>query len=158
MKSRRTYLVLFAILAGLALAASAMSPFPPPGIHGRYNYNSMLAYCDSRPVCLHEIGHALDQAAGYPSQGKAFGDALNIHLAVAFHSEPDELSMQILRELTGHADGYRGLSELYANLFMSAGGQEENMPSDLRPFYDWQLAGRLVGQLRDGQTLYWLGE
>lgn len=146
------------MITGLVLNAT-LSPLPPSGIHGRYNYNSRLAYCESRVLCLHEIGHALDQAAGFPSQGREFGDALGIHLAVALHNDrPEQFSMQILRDLTGYADDYRVKSELYANLFMASGGEAENLPADLRPFYDWYLAARLLGRWREGQDFYWLGE
>lgn len=152
----RTYLVI-AIIVALALGAASLSPFPRAGLHGRYNYASRLAYCDSQAICLHEIGHALDQASGFPSQGKAFGEALNIHLVVAFHAdEPDMVTMQTLRDLTGRPDQFPTKSELYANLFMNAGGRAENMPADLQPYYDWQLAAHWAGQLRDGQRLYWL--
>lgn len=145
-------------LAMFAVVVGYTSPIPPAGIHGRYNKISHLAYCDNRDACLHEIGHRLDQAAGYPSQTKEFGDAINVHVAVALHAaHPDTFSMQILCELTGYTDTFPIKSELYANLFMTVGGKAENMPPDLRPFYDWQLADRLMRRLRLGETLYWLG-
>ncbi len=155
---KRTYAIHILLLAVLFVAAYNLNPYPGPGIHGGYSDLSRLAFCDNHVACIHEIGHRLDQAGGYPSQGVPFGVALNIHLAVAFHNDaPDALSMQMLRELTGHNDDFRVKQELYANLFQMAEGKAENMPADLRPFYDWQLAGRLEARLRDGQVLYWLG-
>jgi hypothetical protein len=136
-----------------------LAPVPPSSQHaGAYNYTSHLMYCRTELACLHEIGHRLDQLRGFPSQSAEFCQALQLYLYVEMRKPVlAEMPASIL-ELT-----YRGgdrmseiKKEIYAYLFAWSAGKPERMPEALRSFYDWQDAQRLLFDLHEQQTLYWL--
>lgn len=140
------------------IALLVMVPVPHQGQAGAYNTVSHLAYCSTRGACLHEIGHALDQSAGWISQSPAFHTALQMYLYTELRKPIlTELPADIL-EVTyrGDDDGRTVRMELYAFLFQQAGGQPERMPAALRSFYNWPLAEQFIKTLLPHQTLYWL--
>ena len=146
-------------LAMLLLIVFMLAPIPPSTRHaGAYNYTSHLMYCRTELACLHEVGHRLDQAAGYPSQSPQFKQALQMYLYVELRQPQLAETPASILELT-----YRGgepmseiKKEIYAYLFAWAAGQPENMPAVFREFYDWHTADRLVPLLQVEQQLYWL--
>ena len=133
-------------------------PFPVNGQDGAYNLTSRLAWCRTRPACLHEVGHALDQQAGWVSQSDVFYKALQMYLYAEIYTRGiTELPAGIL-EITYRGNGTSGpiKRELYAYLFQYAEGKAERMPESLRGFFDWDAADTYLNKLNSTQTLYWL--
>ncbi len=149
------------IVGGLCLALLVITflvPLPVDNQDGAYNLTSRLAWCRTRLACLHEIGHALDQQAGWVSQSPEFYKALQMYLfAEIYMRGVTELPAGIL-EVTYRGNGASGpiKRELYAYLFQMAEGNPERMPESLRYFFDWQLAQQYVDGLKDDQQLYWM--
>jgi hypothetical protein len=147
------------IFFGLAVAVWCISPIPPSSQHaGAYQYDSHLMYCRTRSACLHEVGHRLDQIAGFPSQSEEFERALQMYLYVEIRKPVLSEMPVLIMELTYRSNGEMSETkrEIYAYLFAWANGKPENMPDGLRPFYDWDSASRLIKILNDDQQIYWL--
>lgn len=144
-------------LLSLILAA-CLVPLPVDNQDGAYNVASRLAWCRTRPACLHEIGHALDQRDGWISASPEFYKALQMYLYTEIYMKGiTELPAGIL-EIT-----YRGTGssepikrEIYAYLFQYTEGNPENMPASLRGFYDWDAAADYLLHLNHSQFFYWL--
>ena len=133
-------------------------PLPVDNQDGAYNLTSRLAWCRTEPACLHEIGHALDQRAGWVSQSTDFYKALQMYLyAEIYQKGVTELPAGIL-EITYRGTGTSGpiKRELYAYLFQMAEGDPERMPESLRGFFDWQAAKEYLTMLNNDQTIYWM--
>lgn len=125
----------------LLILALVLAPIPAIKQNGAYNSFSGAFFCRTHSACLHEIGHALDQQAGWISDTEKFRQAVEVYII----SNQDELTIKIIDKLlTTKQNAHR---ELYASLFDWAGGSSENMPAGLREFYNWQEAGRLVSNL-----------
>ncbi len=126
---------------------------------GSYRQISNLIYCRTRDICLHEIGHKLDFDHGLVSQTPQFAKAVQIYVVVELQQKnPGKLPAMIMVNLIGfHDNSVPVKQELYANLFMTAKGRQENMPASLQLFYNWGQAYRLEGELGDSQ-IYWFGQ
>ncbi len=147
-------LITFALIA--IFVSLSLLPIPVRGEQGAYNTWSRLFYCSERWACLHEIGHSLDQQAGWISQSKEFSDALQIYILAGTWSH-ENLPIYILAMTYTAPDGQEPTkTELYAYLFQAAEGKPENMPDGLRPFYDWGKAEKFIERLHDGQHIYWM--
>lgn len=141
----------------LLVIAWIIAPIPPSAQHiGAYNYTSHLMYCKNRLGCLHEIGHRLDQKAGYISQSKEFYKALEMYLYVELRKPNLSAMPADILELTYQHDETPIKCEIYAYLFAWADGKPENMPESLRKFYDWNKGAELIKQLHSNQKIYWL--
>jgi hypothetical protein len=144
------------ILALLVLMS--LMPLPVDHQDGAYNLTSRLAWCRTRPACLHEIGHALDQQAGWVSQSTEFYKALQMFLyAEIYQKGVTELPAGIL-EITYRGTGASGpiKRELYAYLFQISEGNPERMPESLRGYFDWKAAETYLSRLSNTQTIYWM--
>jgi hypothetical protein len=133
-------------------------PFPQDHQDGAYNLTSHLAWCRTRAACLHEIGHALDQQAGWVSQSFEFHNTLQMYLFVEIYQQGiTQLPADIL-EITYRGTGSSGpiKRELYAYLFQYAQGDPAHMPEAFRKFYDWDLARDYLQHLKPEQMLYWM--
>ena len=140
------------------LVITFLVPLPVDNQDGAYNLTSRLAWCRTRAACVHEIGHALDQKAGWVSQSPEFYKAMQMYLYVEIYQKGiTELPAGIL-EITYRGNGASGpiKRELYAYLFQMAEGNPERMPESLRGFYDWQLAQHYMAELSEDQYLYWM--
>lgn len=140
------------------LVLLSLVPLPVDKQDGAYNLTSRLAWCRTRPACVHEIGHALDQRAGWVSQSPEFYKALQMFLYVEIYQKGiTELPAGIL-EITYRGNGTSGpiKQELYAYLFQVSEGDPEKMPASLRGFYDWQAAKEYLTILNNDQTIYWM--
>lgn len=140
------------------LVITFLVPLPVDSQDGAYNLTSRLAWCRTRAACLHEIGHALDQQAGWVSQAPEFYKALQMYLFAEIYMKGiTELPAGIL-EVTYRGKGTSGpiKRELYAYLFQVAEGHPERMPECLRGFYHWQLAAQYINRLNDDQQIYWM--
>ena len=140
------------------LVLLSLVPLPVDKQDGAYNLTSRLAWCRTRAACIHEIGHALDQQAGWVSQSPEFYKALQMFLYVEIYQQGvTELPAGIL-EITYRGNGTSGpiKRELYAYLFQVAEGDPERMPASLRCFYDWQTAKEYLIMLNNDQTIYWM--
>lgn len=146
------------ILIALVIMFALLAPVPTAQQHGTYNTVSHLAYCDDHNVCLHEIGHALDQQAGWISQSPEFQRALQMYLYVEMRKPKLTAMPAYILELTYRSgEGMDSVKmEIYAYLFQWSAGNPERMPEVMRSFYDWQTAQRLIHLLLPDQKIYWL--
>jgi len=142
----------------LAIIVLSLLPVPQDNQDGAYNLISQIAWCRTRTACLHEIGHALDQQAGWVSASPEFYKALQMYLYVEIYQQGiTELPAGIL-EITYRGDGGSNpiKLEIYAYLFQQAQGNSANMPESLRKFYDWDAAERYLSELNQEQFVYWM--
>ena len=140
----------------LVLIVLSLLPVPRDNQDGAYNLISQIAWCRTRPACLHEIGHALDQQAGWVSASPEFYKSLQMYLYVEIHQQGiTELPAGIL-EITYRGDGGSNpiKRELYAYLFQQAQGNSANMPESLRKFYDWAAAQKYLLALKQDKFFY----
>lgn len=147
-------------LAILVFTGWMLAPIPPSSQHaGAYNYTSHLMYCRTELACLHEIGHRLDQEAGYISQSPEFYKALQMYLYTEMRKpQLTEMPVDIMQLTYQGKDRNTPIKqEIYAYLFAWACGKAERLPEGLRSFYDWEEGARLMKYLRPNQRLYWLG-
>ncbi|RJP53633.1 MAG: hypothetical protein C4583_04405 [Anaerolineaceae bacterium] len=142
------------ILFVLCAVASVLllAPLPNSDRNGAYNTISRLMWCKTESACLHEIGHRLDQEAGWVSHQKEFGEAAKTYMLVEFAGgHPSELAKRIIN-LPGAFtwDGYFGdrPAEIYATAFEYSGGHRDAMPEIFQEFYDWDRAETLVQKMR----------
>jgi hypothetical protein len=145
------------VLCLVLLLVILLSPIPVDGQDGMYNFTSRLAWCRTRPACIHEVAHALDQQAGWVSRSDDFYKTLEWYLFVEIYSRGvTPLSVGIL-EITYRGDGASApiKRELYAYIFLMAEGDPQQMPEAFRPFYDWQRAGQYMQLLNTEQSFYW---
>lgn len=142
----------------LVIVTALLAPIPTKYQDGTYNTVSHLAYCKTHGICLHEIGHALDQQAGWVSQTPGFHRALQMYLYTEFRKPVlNKLPADILEITYRGGDGsYSIKMEIYAYLFQWSDGKPENMPEGLRRFYDWKTAEHLLSILNKHQKLYWM--
>lgn len=134
---------LFIVVAFIAV----ILPLPGPGQYGAYNSVSGWVYCSTHDSCLHEIGHALDQQAGWVSDTAAFRQAVQVHILTA----QDEFSIRIVEKLLTTSQVAN--RELYASMFAWSGGQRENMPDIFHEFYDWPV-GECILEKLNGNHFY----
>ena len=87
-------------------------------VDGAYNTWSGLIWCRTEEACIHEIGHKLDDMAGWPSSSAEYKEAVG---------------PTVWNE-----------KETYAEIFRFYRGKEENMPAHLAKFYNWELADKLM--------------
>lgn len=140
------------------LVVLLLAPIPVQNQDGAYNLTSHLAWCRTHAACLHEVGHALDQKAGWVSQSMEFHSTLQMYLYVEIYKQGvTQLPADIL-EITYRGNGESGpiKRELYAFLFQYAQGDPARMPEAFRKFYDWELAQNYIQHLNAEQTLYWM--
>lgn len=139
-------LFLFTLLFIIILFAS---PIPPVGSDGAYNIISRTIYCKTELACVHEIGHKLDQEAGWQSRKYEFSLAVEVFIwhEIAENNPPHPFVYKIMKfdglfEWNGWFTNHQ--AELYASLFEWSGGVSEKMPELLRPYYDWDRAKELL--------------
>lgn len=111
-------------------------PLPRPGDAGFYTWNGTI-WCTTRSSCIHEVGHALDDQAGWISGSTAF-----------VHAVETNTNLRVRRG-NGSPDA-TALKELYAQMLAGSGGRVENMPIPFRTFYDWDTARRMIEKYAPG--------
>jgi hypothetical protein len=103
--------------------------------------------CRNAENCRHEIAHRMDADAGYPSRSAAFGDALRIHFVGSLTYGMDEYAELIFKQggvfqydrnfsVFGMERFSSPQAELYADIYLTAGGDVTAIPPLLRPFYN----------------------
>lgn len=118
------------VLFSAAWAVYWSVPIPRPGDNGFYTWNGTI-WCTTRPTCIHEVGHALDDRAGWISNSPAFIAAMERYTTMRTrfaNGEPDPVA----------------LKELYAYLYQGAKGEKRNMPIPFQKFYNWKLGHELM--------------
>lgn len=124
-------------------------PFPYPGKTGMYNTITMQYRCSDDYSCVHELGHFVDQKNGWVSHSEEWNKALEIYILVSTQDgKTTPLAHYILTSKLQHHSALNRLlndydSELYANLLAICHGRESEMPTGLRPFYDWSWIERM---------------
>lgn len=110
-------------------------------------YSAGFLVCNGVDGCRHEIGHKMDDDLGKPSHSAEFGDALRAYILFAGMSRVhDQYTLKIL--WFGGILQYSPLydigrlemfsspqSELYADMYMMAGGNVDYLPEIFRQFY-----------------------
>lgn len=145
-------------LFALLIVCAFLAPVPVDNQDGAYNLVSRLAWCRTRPACLHEVAHALDQQAGWVSGSVDFHKTLQMYLYVEIYQQGvTQLPADIL-EITYRGNGTSSSikREIYAYLFQYAQGEQDRMPAAFRKFYDWTRAAKYTALLNDDQTIYWM--
>lgn len=141
-------------VAGLLVeAAYAIFPIPRAGAQGVYTWGNMI-WCTSHSSCMHEVGHMLDDRAGWISHSPKYIYAVELYMIVETANgsdgnwNPDRSKPFGVFAIFYHRSNpdYRLLQELYASMFGQADGQEQNMPEVFRPYYNWRLAPQLIRQ------------
>lgn len=102
-------------------------PIPLPWKDGVYNKVSGLYWCSYESVCIHEIGHKLDDEGGWIS-----------------HSEEFYLTVKSLSPNVEKGFLNRNMEEIYARIYEHAGGRPENMPEIFHQFYDFERGNELL--------------
>lgn len=120
-------LTLFCVTLGMAYYSV---PIPRPHMLGYYTWNGTI-WCTDHESCLHEVGHMLDDKAGWISASPEY-------LAVLEAYTPLDVRMP-----DGQPDR-TALMEFYAQAFEFTGGMPDRMPVQFRDFYDWQKASVLI--------------
>ena len=124
--------------AGLILAAWILLPIPMPGDAGAYNYVSRLYWCQGEQACLHERGHALDQALGWPSRREGFWFDVEVYLISEIErGNPSSMAGAILQvwQNPPRRWGDEINVEMYAEIYREAGGELERIPDGLKKYY-----------------------
>ncbi len=113
------------LLSAFIVLALIFLPIPLRGETGLYNIYSGLIYCQPSS-CVHEVGHKMDDLGGWVSGSDEFKKVVS------------DMGLDLWNE-----------KETYAEIFELADGKEENMPEQLREFYDWELAEKLLEKYTD---------
>lgn len=121
------------ILPALALLlfGYVSAPLPRPHALGYYTWNGTI-WCTTRAACIHEIGHKLDDEAGWISGQSAFVAAVREYT-------------QAQIDTPGQA------RELYADFYAFTDGDPARMPVMFRPFYDWHRSAELLKEYQRGR-------
>ena len=121
------------------------------GSNGAYNTITRTIWCNNYSSCVHEVGHKLDHADGYPSKTWQFSVAVRMYLNDELNSDAaTQMALDIFKFQFQHHPGIQNLYmsypmvELYAEIFEMAKGKRENMPAHLAIFYNWELADKLM--------------
>lgn len=135
---------LMALVALVALAYSAL-PFPRPGDSGYYTWAGYI-WCTDHASCVHEVGHMLDDRAGWVSQSAAFRNEIATYFMVSFMPSPEApAEFNVFTQLANpNALSSSELKEFYANLLEDADGDPAEMAPGFRSYYNWSLAARLI--------------
>lgn len=140
------------VLACALVGSLFLLPFPVRGEHGAYNSWSRLAWCDRQSACLHEIGHALDQQAGWASQTPEFAEAVQMYVIYGIQAQ-EPLPVYILAMTYTAPDRQEPTkAELYANLYAISEGDPAKLPASLRPFFNWRTGAEY--QTKQGNILW----
>lgn len=147
MKTINRFLLL-ALIVSMGISAYVVLPLPRPGVKGYY-FGFGLIWCTDRTSCLHEVGHLLDDRAGWISKSKQYIGAVELYETVqALRSPNPDMAWKTFTVFfyQNRPDGPDRslLMELYATMFAAAGGKPENMEPSFRHFYNWQLAAELI--------------
>ncbi len=115
------YIITFAVglLASCTYTASNLTR------GGFYISGIDYLYCASDKICLHEQAHRLDAQRGFISSNPEYQMAIMTYAV----DNPGKLWS---KELLNYRDSW---SELYAQLYESAGGVIDRMPVELQRFY-----------------------
>jgi len=133
----RKLVILIIVIVATILASL---PLHLQGWTGAYNPWSGLIWCSDHNSCIHEVGHKLDDSAGWVSRKGDF--EINVHQFVVTeitNGKPGELAIMLA---TYPIESNR--IEVYADIFLYSDGNEMNMPLEFRQFYDWELAKTLL--------------
>ncbi len=124
----------------IAAAVLCLLPIPGPKDGGAYNTLSRTYWCASEKYCIHERAHQLDQALGWISQGEEFGQALQIYILVESVGGPSAEALWLMNYPGIFRPASRlfwnAKAEIYAEIYVRAGGKVEQIPDGLRKFYN----------------------
>lgn len=136
---------------------------------GHYNYLTGEIACNSREVCLHEVGHKADHVNGmvsmsfnyqrnieayrmilweHPELRNAFSGNLFTYPGLGSQRQHDMNLTHVSFFEDAQTTGYR---ELYADIVAWSDGKEKNCPANLRAFYDWDFIGDEMERLGYGR-------
>lgn len=129
------------IIAVIAVITLALAPLPMPGDTGAYNTLSRLYWCGNPQACWHEQAHAMDQRLGWVSQSDHFGQTLQIYLINQIKSNHPSKFTGVILETPGIYKSaarwpWNAKAELYADIYMRAGGDVNQIPNELQMFYE----------------------
>jgi hypothetical protein len=126
-----SFLKLQVIYGIFSLLGLILLPYPSPGQIGAYNSYSRLYVCVDRETCVHEQGHKLDQELAYPSQSFEFERAVTKFIVKEFSNSPSDYAIHLMNIILTR----NSQKETYANIWMWADGDIENVPVEFQEFY-----------------------
>lgn len=111
---------------------------------------SGLIWCRTETICIHEVGHKLDDEADWISHSKEF--SLTVSAFVWFELDADREPHPFVYKIMTFPGVFRNTpsfftddnAELYASIFQWAKGRPENMPEIFHRFYDFERAQELM--------------
>ncbi|RPJ29154.1 MAG: hypothetical protein EHM33_01930 [Chloroflexi bacterium] len=140
----------FVIITALTILVLLLAVPVSMGGDSFYAKGSGVLYCESDTLCLHEIGHMMDDDLGYPSRSDEFSTAVLLYMynSIKYSPEllPEPFTSAILAQpgMIAYSKDYTLLGverfsspqeELYANLYLLADGNIDIMPEIFRSFY-----------------------
>lgn len=134
------------VVAFLLVSTFTFLPLPMDSGRGEYNMWTGAIWCADHAACIHEVGHKLDQQAGWVSGSRGYSYAIQLYMGAELGAAADPantLTYRVFDTFFTHPDPGR-LRELYALMFEKADGKKAGMPVDFQRFYDWALAGKLL--------------
>lgn len=135
-----------AVMALLLVSSFTLLPLPFDSDRGEYNTWTGMIWCTDHAACVHEVGHKLDQQAGWVSGSREYSYAIQLYMGAQLGAAADPantLTYRVFDTFFVHPDPGR-LRELYALMFEKADGIAARMPVDFQQFYDWKLARQLL--------------
>lgn len=122
--------------------------------NGVYTPGIGMIVCSSHRSCVHEVGHKLDDQAGWISRSPEYRNEIQVYMIVATSRasdgsiNPDKSKpFQVFAFFMNPGEpDYNRLREFYATMFEQAGGQQQNMPPSFQRFYNWPLAQQYLRQ------------
>jgi hypothetical protein len=133
------------ILLSLTSLLLSAHTAPPPGTDGYYIAGHIL--CTNHASCVHEVGHKLDDEAGWISATPEYVGTVEWLMLTTSTAADNPLAFEVFTKFFytphGHADQAQ-LRELYAEMFEAADGQRERVHGMFQHFYDWDRAAELL--------------
>jgi len=121
----KTTKLLYVITLSLGLLSSCTYTASQLSHGGFYLYGIDYMYCTSEKTCIHESAHRFDAQHGFISSKPDFQIAVTAYAM----TNPGGLWSKEILNYTG------SWSELYAQLYESAGGNIDLIPEELQRFY-----------------------
>ena len=153
-------IIVIVILIIIILILFGLSEYSARNSVGFYRSLTGTIYCSSRVSCIHEIGHKTDDEHGWISKSYDWQRAVDYYRVKIYYYPETRNKISADIEFfygvgwerfqgtnifsTGFWDGWGGYTELYAYILELSDGKQENIPEELREFYDWDRINELM--------------
>ena len=107
-------------------------------IQSTFNTSTKQIICTGS-VCIHEIGHFIDQSSGWVSKTKEFRDT--------FKNAKNADTGTLYKDLFKSGNWWDMWQEFYANVFYNYFGCENLMPETIRKFFDFDTSNSMMDHM-----------